>query len=261
MLRGFYTAASAMHTAEKRLNVHSNNIANVSTAGFKRDGLISGTFGEHMAVRMNMYQGMPAQDIGRGVFMNTVVGEYTDYSQGAFDFTSNPYHLAIAGDGYFVIQTPAGEFGLTRNGQFALDDEGYLILANYGRVQGESGDIMLADHRFTVWQDGLIFFEDEESGEAIEVDRLLIVMPNGVEGDFKKAEHEMFEAAAGFTQIDPEDASTVILQNTTERSNVNIADEMSSIIASQRTLQANGQIVRMYDELIDSVNQRISRAR
>ncbi|MCL2069251.1 MAG: flagellar hook-basal body protein [Oscillospiraceae bacterium] len=260
MLRGFYTAASAMHTQEKRLNVYANNIANVGTAGFKRDGLIAGTFGEHMAVRMNMYQGSPAQDIGPGVFMNTITAEYTDYSQGGPEFTGNPYHFAIMGDGYFVIQTPDGGTGLTRNGQFALDEEGYLVLSNYGRVQGEGGDILLENHRFTVSQDGMIFLEDEE-GELNEIDRLLIVMPLGDEGTFKKDENEMFVAAAGFAQVDPLDAATAVLQNSIERSNVNIADEMSLIIASQRTLRANGQILRMYDELVDNVNQRISRPR
>jgi flagellar basal body rod protein FlgG len=207
---------------------------------------------------MNMYQGVRPQEIGPGVFMNTIVDEYTNFSQGPIEFTDSPYNLAVRGNGYFVVQTADGGFGLTRNGQFSLDDAGYLVLANYGRIQGESGDIQLGNHRFTVMQDGMILLEDED-GELDEADRLLIVIPLGDENDFKKGENELFVAAAGFAQIDPDSPDTAIMQGALERSNVNIADEMAMIIASQRTLQANSQIVKMYDELAESANQRISR--
>jgi len=260
LIRGFYTAASSMHTQEKRLSVIANNLANVNTTGFRRDGVVTGTFGEYVAARMNTYQFMPAQDIGPATLMTTLVEEFTSFDQGAFEFVQNPYYMAVRGDGFFVIDIGGtGEMGLTRNGQFALDDEGFLILPNMGRVQGEGGDIQLGNHRFMVSLDGMIFLEDMETGETDEVDRILIVMPMGEREDFKKDTNEMFTAAAGFTQVDPMSRDTSVMQNALERSNVNIADEMADMIAAQRTLQASSQILRMFDDMADQGNNRISR--
>ena len=261
MVRGFYTAASGMVTQEKRLNVHANNIANVSTAGFKKDGLIQGTFGEHMATRMDVYGGETAPEIGQSMFMTTTVDEFTDVTQGAFEATESPYNAAIVGPGYFVVRDAQGRESLTRNGQFALDDEGYLVLPNYGRVQGENGDIQLGNHRFSVTLDGMIYLQDmlEADAEAEEIDRLMIVTPLGDVNDFKKDDAEMFTAAAGFRQVDPMDVATSVKQGILERSNVNIADEMSMIIAAQRSLQTCSQLVKMYDELAETANSRISR--
>ena len=262
MVRGFYTAAAGMITQEKRLNVHSNNIANVSTAGFKKDALIQGTFGEHMATRMDLYRGDEAPEIGSSLFMTTTVDEFSDFTQGALEFTENPYNTAIIGAGYFVVRDAQGNQSLTRNGQLALDDEGYLVLPNYGRIQGENGDIQLGNHRFTITADGMIYLQGDmldPTAEADEIDRILVVAPLGEIDDFKKSGTEMFTAAAGYQQIDPLDVNTSLRQGALERSNVNVADEMSMIIATQRSLQTCSQLVKMYDELAETANSRISR--
>jgi flagellar basal-body rod protein FlgG len=259
MLRGYYTAVSGMVTQEKNLNVYANNLANSTTVGFKRDGLVNGTFGEHIAVRMNAYQGQPATQIGPSVYMQTVDDEFTSFAQGTFEVTGSPYHMAIQGDGYFVIRNADGTEALTRNGQFALDDEGYLVLPGYGRVQGEGGDILLENHRFITAQDGMIYLAAEDGEEADEIDRLFIANPLGGVNDFKKGENEMFTALAGYEQVDPAEVPSVVRHQTLERSNVNVANEMSLIIATQRGLQSCSQIVKMYDEIADSANTRISR--
>ena len=258
MLRGFYTAGSGMITYQNRLNVHGNNLANVSTAGFKKDGLIAGTFGEHVAVRMNAYQGTNAAEIGRGVFITTTVDEFTDHSQGAFDSTGRSLDLSVVGPGYFVLNNAQGQF-LTRDGQFALDDEGYLVLPGYGRVQGESGDIELGTSAFLVSSDGTISVEDED-GELEEVDRFFIAMP--AEGsEIKKMHNGELFAVDAFVQLEADEDTepTRVLQGILERSNVDVAHEMSAIIATQRGFQSCSQILKMYDEMADQANTRITR--
>jgi flagellar basal-body rod protein FlgG len=259
MVRGFYTAASGIVTQEKKLNNIANNIANVSTAGYKRDGLITGTFGEHMSVRMNAYQNRRTVDIGPGVFMSTIVDDYTDYSQGAFDSTGRALDFALAGEGYFVIAGNDGQEYLTRDGQFSLDEEGFLVLPGYGRVQGVDGDIQITGAQVSVWSDGTITVgTGDPEEEAEEVGRLAIAIPDAEALPEKSG--ELF-VGADYALAEEGDTRFTVRQGIIERSNVTIANEMTEMIATQRTLQSCSQIVKMYDEMTEQANSRISRIR
>lgn len=257
MLRGYYTAASGIVTQEKRLNAYANNITNVSTAGYKKDNMVSGVFGEHLAVRMNAYQNMPHNPIGPGVFMQVIDEKYTDYSQGTFEFTQRPMDLAIQGDGFFVIGKEDGEY-LTRDGQFSLDDEGFLILPGFGRVMGENGELQIGTSSFTVDGGGYIWVyppDMEEGDEPIQLDRFLIVNPDEDTLIDKAQDSLYFSESYSAVSFD----ATRILQGNLERSNVNMAEEMTRVMASQRALQSCSQIVRMYDDLADKITQQVAR--
>lgn len=258
MLRGYYTAASGMLTQQKRLDTYANNISNASTVGYKKDEMISGVFGEHLAVRMNAYQNTPHHAIGSGVFMQVIDEKFTDFSQGAFEETQRPMDLAIQGEGYFVIGKEDGEY-LTRDGQFSLDEEGYLVLPDFGRVLGENGELQIGTSSFGVDADGNVFvmpFDAEPEDEPELLDKLLIVFPDDPE-DLDKTTDSLFGTAAGYTAVDG--ANTEILQGVLERSNVNMSEEMTRIISSQRSMQSCSQIVKMYDELADKITTQISR--
>lgn len=261
MVRGFYTAASGMISQEKRLNAIANNIANTSTAGYKRDDLVLGTFGEHLAVRMNTYNQSPLIAQGDGVFMQTVDSKYTDYVQGGFDYTSRPLDLAIQGEGFFVIRDAAGELRFTRNGQFALDEEGYLILPGYGRVQGEGGDIEIGTSSFAVGADGTVYrmptTGDAAADEPEEIDALMLAAVDDY-AELEKLPSGLF-AAENYSYLNIDASDTAVLQGTLEHSNVNITEEMTNMLASQRSLQAASQLVRMHDEMTEQANNQINR--
>lgn len=259
MFRGYYTASSGIVTQEKKLNIYANNLSNSNTSGYKKDDVVSGTFGEHLAVRMDKYQGSAANEIGRGIFMQTITAEYTDYTQGGLEETGRPMDMALLGDGYFVVTDDEGNEYLTRDGQFSLDEEGYLVLPGIGRVQGENGDILIGTSDFDVFADGRIYLHPaygEEEEEGVDLDRLLLVIP-GEDAVMKKALNGLFST----DDYGPAGAGAVprVAQKHVERSNVNVAQEMSRVIASQRGLQSCSQIVKMYDELSDQSNTRIAR--
>jgi flagellar basal-body rod protein FlgG len=257
MIRGYYTAASGIVTQEKKLNTYANNIANVSTAGYKKDNLVEGTFGEHMAVRMNAYQNRATVDIGRGVYMQTVVDEYTDHIQGAFTETGRPMDFAIQGDGFFVVADEEGNEYLTRDGQFSLDDEGYLVLPGYGRVQGDAGDIEIGTSEFQVDRNGVVSTFDED-GESTEIDRLSIALVDDYDA-MQKAANGMFVSDDYGLMGEEGNIGTAVFQGRVEASNVGMVEEMSRMLSTQRSLQSCSQIVKMYDELSDQMNTRISR--
>lgn len=255
MIRGYYTAASGLVTQEKKLNNVANNLANASTVGYKRENIVMGTFGEHLSIRRNAYQNAGYAGIGPSVYMQVVDGKYTDHAQGGFEETTRPLDMSIMGDGYFVIATPEGEELLSRDGQFSLDEEGYLILPGFGRVQGEGGDIQAGVSQIAVDQFGNIAVEDEE-GEFQQIDRLLVAIPDDP-ATLEKYDNSLF-IADGFSDAEGE-ARGAVRQYWLERSNVNMSDEMTKLLESQRALQSCSQIVKMYDEMAEQIATRISR--
>lgn len=255
MLRGFYTAASGVWTQEKRLNNVANNIANVSTVGYKQDDIVLGTFGEHMALRMNAYQNTSYRNIGPSVYMQVVDEKYTDHAQGGFEATTRPMDMSIMGEGFFVVVNGAGEEFLSRDGQFSLDDQGFLILPGFGRVQGENGDIEIGVSDFTVDTQGNVYIKDEDGVEE-QINKLIIGIPDDY-ATLAKVNNSLY-TSGGYTVAEGV-TQPMIRQFQLERSNVDMSDEMSEMLASQRALQSCSQLVKMYDEMSDQANTRITR--
>ncbi len=275
MLRGYYTAASGMASQERRLNAIANNIANATKGGYKKDDIVFSTFGEHLAVRQNRYPMAPLNRIGGGEWMVTTDDKFTSFRQGDFEFTGRPLDFCIQGEGFFVVDTEQGE-RLTRDGQFALDEEGYLILPGIGRVQGQNGDIrMLTEAEieeieddetgrsdFFVTEYGHIYLPPEEEGdEPTLVDRLTIAMPEDYAA-LEKEPNGLFFAPDGYQTLPEEGPVTgVVLQQQIEKSNVNMGEEMTRMIAAQRSLQSASQLVRMYDQMAEEGTSTLSRIR
>jgi flagellar basal body rod protein FlgG len=249
-----------MVTQEKRLNAISNNIANVSTAGYKKDGVTMSTFGEHIAVRMNAYQAARTHAIGRGEWMQVTDVSFTDFSQGGFEMTTRPMDFAIAGAGYFVIRAQDDTEYLTRDGQFSMDEEGFLVHPNFGRVMGVDGDLYIGVSDFAVGPNGEVYrMPEDEDAELEMVGRMLIAIVEDTDL-LEKGPNHMF-IADEYEIGGPNDDSYTIIQGHVERSNVNVAMEMTEMMAAQRSLQAASQILKMYDQMTEQSGQRISQIR
>ena len=117
MNRGYYYACNGMIMNQRKLDCIGNNLANMSTAGYKRDTIITNRFQEQMIL-------VKHREETSGTFAQTYVDtSYTDLGQGTFEFTESPFDVAINGDVYFNIAGYNGETMLTRNGQWELDGE------------------------------------------------------------------------------------------------------------------------------------------
>ena len=133
MFRGFYNLTSGMLSQGRRLDVVSNNITNISTAGYKADHYTDSTFQEVMLSRVGNKDKSRSQEIGQQSYILAPSELFTDYTQGGLEETGLPRDFAIDGEGYFAIDRD-GQVAYTRAGSFTLDDEGYLCLAGQGRV-------------------------------------------------------------------------------------------------------------------------------
>ena len=229
------------------MNVISNNIANSTTAGFKGQETQESTFGDHLVSRLSSLEGVTDPNIGPGSYMTVNSSEYTDYTQGSMESTGRNVDMAINGEGFFLVDTETYGPVLTRNGQFAIDADGELTLPGVGKVLNDGEDTIALDSSdFTVSTSGAITVNGEE------VDTLYVVKPS--EGATMKSVGNGAYQCDSYEQTDT--ANYAVYQGRIEKSNVNLAQEMSRLIAGQNHYNSCAQILKIYDNINNlTVNQ------
>lgn len=254
MYQGFYNLTSGMLTQNRNLNVISNNMVNLQTPGYKRDKMVSTTFQEEMLYRTGKRYKENPEPLATTSKIRTADRTYVSYEQGGFEETDGIFDVALSGEGFFVINTANGP-AYTRNGSFPVDDEGYLALNNLGRVLGTDGQpIQIDNENFTINSRGVISVvetqgDDEDGGESEttvrEMGTLQVV-------DFEDYEQLHKEDYGLYTTN--QEARNVenpsVLWKILERSNVDMMEEMTSMITSQRALQSAAQVLKMYDQML-----------
>ena len=263
MIRGWYTGASGMNAQQNRLDAISNNLANVDTAGYKRDIVVSKPFPELLIRRTNadgVYQipnGMGSADaapvigkLGLGVETNE---SYIDFTQGSFKLTNTSTDIALSGKGFYTIETPNGE-RYTRNGDFFIGKEGILETKDGYPVLGENGIIKLENDRFMVNQDGVILSEDGE-----EIDRFKVVRFDN-ERYLQKMGESLYSTndIAGPAHIAEGNERPVFIQNYSETSNVNVVNEMVQMIEVNRAYEANQKTITSEDSMMGTLWQKVA---
>lgn len=262
MVKGLYTAYTGMVNEQKRLDTLSNNLANATTNGFKKEGMTSQTFSDELAIKIKdtSYYGLPKR-LGT-MSMGVHVGEsYTDYSQGSYDETGNDTDFALDGEGFFAVSftDKAGNTSVkyTRDGAFTINTQGYLVT--------KDGDYVLNANGATNSDPGQANFIRLDPNLKVTVDELGNVYQNdqvvtrlGVVdvADYDYIEHygeNMYQLVEG-GQVAASDAK--INQGFIEMSNVNVVNEMVDMITIARAFQAGQKVVNAVDETLDkAVNQ------
>lgn len=249
MLRGLYAAYTGMLNQQNRLDVVSNNLANATTVGFKKEGATSQSFDSVFAVKINdetvNYRTRYIGNLNLGV----KIGEtYTDYNQGSFRSTDETFDLAIAGDGFFNISftNKRGEESTlyTRDGSFTLTKDGYLVTKDGDYVLGQGGPVSVpADAVITIDELGNIYAGDEL------VDSLAIT-------DFEdynyleKYGENMYIAADGARK---KESDAAVMQGYLEMSNVQVVSEMVDMITIQRAYEAAQKAETSMDGMLEKV--------
>lgn len=240
MVRGFYAAASGLLTNSRKLNVTGENISNATTSGYKSDRVVSTSFSDALVLKMDKSAAESRAGIGNisnGQALSTV---YTVYDQGNMKQTNYPYNFAIGGEGFFSVEMENGEVAYTRNGEFSLDNEGYLVTASGNRVLGENGQINTGGRDFEVTDDGAVMID------GLEIDRLAIHVPADYES-MEKLTSGLFTDTAGETA----DFTGTIKQGYLEVSNADMSDQMMEMMTNQRGFQSCSQILKMIDQTLE----------
>lgn len=253
MVRGLYTAYTGMINKQKRLDTVTNNLANASTTGFKREGLTSKSFDQMLTVKLNDLS-VPYLNEGIGkMSLGVKIGEnYTDYSQGSLKETGNTYDLALAGNGFFTISYTDKKGNTsekyTRDGEFTMDSEGYLRTLEGDYVQGEGGAIMIPveTSEVSIRDNGDIYADGEY------VDSLRIVDFEDY-NNIEKFGENLYNVVDGATETE---STAAVKQGYLEMSNINVVKEMVEMITISRAYESNQKLIQTEDDMLDkSVNQ------
>lgn len=222
MIRALYSAASGLVATSAKQDVIANNIANASTPGFKRKSVVAASFPQALKNQIaktdqqGRQAGYPYTCVDP---VNVMVEAAVDNSEGSALDTGNPLDLAIKGSGAFEIITPSGT-ATTREGRLCVDSDGDLATAA-GKLQGQSGPIKAPNGEWAVGRDGSII------SNGVAIDRIKIA--GAKDGDYS------------------------ILQGAVEGSNVNIVNEMVSMIANLRDYEANQKVITSIDQTLDKL--------
>lgn len=218
--------------AYRSMDVIANNIANVSTPGFKRE---SAKFEELVQ------QVKPTDDPGSPRSLSFVrdAGIVRDLSEGSLQSTGSPFDLAISGKGYFAVQTPGGE-RYTRNGHFTLNADGIIVTEQGEPLLGDGGPITIAvdDGDISIGPDGTV------SGKQGQIAKVRLV-------DFANERAMTKEGTSLYstTQAPLPASNAVVTQGMLEGSNVQPVVEISRMIEVMRSYQATATLASSADDM------------
>lgn len=249
MYKGFYNLASGVLTHQRNLDVIANNMVNVSTPGFKQDRYTATTFDEVLYSRVGNKDSI-GTEIGGQSYIRATSDVETDFTQGTLEPTGLPLDFAIAGEGFFAVESVEdGSVFYTRNGSFSLDEEGFLCLPGYGRVLSATGNpLQIRTDQILVDHDGVISYA--EGGTLGQ----LGVYTFANNDDLVRDQPGFFTAEGAQLSENPD-----ILQQHLERSNTDIVKQMTDMISYQRSLQSATQVMKMYDSLMNQATTDIGR--
>lgn len=255
MLKGLYVAYTGMINEQHRMDTMTNNLANASTVGYKKEGATSQSFDSVLTLRIkdaSMGNGCGHQRLGTNNPGVKIGENYTDFTQGSYRVTGNTYDLALAGSGFFAIEftNKAGETSTmyTRNGQFTLNREGYLVT--------EDGDYVLDTQNRRIRINTLL--EADISADGTIRQNGNVVARIGVT-DFEDYNYLEKYAETYYRPIEgarTKEADTEINSGYLEMANVQIVSEMVNLISITRAYESNQKIIQTYDGSLDiAVNQ------
>lgn len=251
--------ATGMLAQQLHVDVISNNIANMTTAGFKRQ---RPEF-QDLIYQNKQRPGATSSDIGTLVPSGIQVGlgvkpgsVYRIMEQGSFEVTTNEYDLAIAGRGYFQVQLPNGDTGYTRAGNFAINadgdlvtSQGYLLEPNINIPNNTLDTIINASGEVLTRLPGQTAYANQGQLQ-------LATFAN--EGGLEATGDNLFletEASGTPTTGTPnEDAFGKIEQGILENSNVDVVEEITRLITAQRAYEMNSKVIQTSDEMMSTVS-------
>lgn len=244
MDHALYVAMTGAREAMLAQSINMNNLANVSTIGFRAD--------------LSSAQSQAVEGVGLPTRVNSVVnGETSDFSSGAIIYTERELDFAINGDGWIAVQGPDGEEAYTRAGDLRLDGLGQLTTGTGLPVIGNGGPIAVPPaEKIEIGKDGTLSIR--ALGQAINalqlVDRIKLVNPN-VE-DLKKGSDGLFRLPDG--DIAPADASVNLISGALESSNVNAIGSLLNTISLARDFETHIRLIENIEEN-DSVTAQLLR--
>jgi flagellar basal-body rod protein FlgG len=259
MIRSLWIARTGLDAQQTSLDVIANNLANVSTNGFKRarpvfEDLLYQTLRQPGAQSSQSTQIPSGLQLGTGV---RPISTASIFNQGALQQTGNSLDVAINGAGFIQVLLPDGTTAYTRDGSFQKDNQGQLVTASGYPVQ-PSITIPANALSVTIGTDGVVSITQAGSTATTQVGSLQVATFINDGGLQRVGENLFLETASSGTPTPTTPGTNgagVLVQNYVETSNVNVAEELVSMIQTQRAYELNSKVVSTSDQMLARLTQ------
>lgn len=259
MLRSLHIARTGLDAHQTQLDVISNNLANVSTTGFKRGRAVFEDL-LYQVIRQPGAQSSQQTQLPSGLQLGVGVRPVATerlHTQGSLQQTGNALDVAINGRGFFQVLLPDGTTGYTRDGSFQTDSQGTLVIASGFAVQPNI--TVPADAlEITVARDGTVSVTQPGVAAPTTLGQLQLatfVNPAGLQSQGENLYAET--AASGAPQVNAPGTNGlgVLNQSFVENSNVNVAEELVNMIIAQRAYELNSRAITTSDQMLQRLTQ------
>ncbi|HBV85985.1 flagellar hook-basal body protein [Desulfosporosinus sp.] len=249
MIRGLYSSATGMIVNQKLTGSIEENLDNIRNPGYREEQRIVESFPSMLLQRMSAGDGtekVPIGGMGTGALADQLA---IKTSSGLVVETDQPTDVALVSQGFFVVQTTAGE-RYTRNGHFELDEANRLRTTAGNLVLGDNGEIGPLGPNFSIEYDGTI----RDNGEI--VDHLRIVDIQGTELQ-REGKTTLYSSAQIPVPV-PRDMIQM-RQGAIEESNVNVNDQMVKMVVAMRAYEASQRVLQIQDQALEKAVNDVGR--
>lgn len=259
MLRSLYISKTGMNSSQFRLDVVTNNLANVNTTGFKKSRAVFEDL-MYQTIRQPGSQSANNSQIPTGLMVGTgsaPVATDRIHSDGNMQNTEGSLDVAINGKGFFRVTLPDGSTGYTRDGSFKLNSEGQLVTSN-GYLLDPPITVPAGSNKLVISADGRVQVTAQGATEPTELGIIQIsdfINPQGLESIGGNLYLETAASGAPITGDPNADGRGALKQGFLEASIVNVTEELINMIQAQRSFELNSRGVKTSDEMLQRLSQ------
>jgi flagellar basal-body rod protein FlgG len=256
-----HVAKTGLSAQDTNLKVISNNLANASTVGFKKDRAIFEDLlyqtrrqpGANSSQESQLPSGL---QIGNGV---RTVATQKIFTTGDLQITEQTFDIAINGRGFFQILKPDGQTAYTRNGEFSIDSDRRIVTSEGYPLEPE---IVMPENvtTVTIGNDGTVTAVISQEPEPVELGVIELADFSNLQGLMAIGQNLFLETAASgaaVISIPGEDSTGVLKQGMLEGSNVNAVEELVDMITTQRAYEMNSKVISTADQMLSFITQQI----
>lgn len=259
MIRSLWISKTGLDAQQTQMDVISHNLANVSTAGFKRsravfEDLLYQTLRQPGAQSSQQTQLPSGLQIGTGV---RPVATERIFTQGNLQQTGNSKDLSITGEGFFSVLLPDGTTGYTRDGSFQVDNQGQLVTAS-GFVIQPAITIPANAQTISIGRDGTVSVTQQGTVASTQVGQMQLttfINPAGLESKGENLYLETGASGNAQTSTPGTNGAGVLSQGYIETSNVNVVEELVNMIQTQRAYEINSKAITTSDQMLQRLSQ------
>jgi flagellar basal-body rod protein FlgG len=261
MQSALWVSKTGLAAQDVALRTISNNLANVSTVGFKRDRVV---FEDLMYQIQEQPGGLSSQNtnlpsgiqLGVGV---RVAATQKQFTEGSLQTTGQSLDMAVEGGGFFQITLPDGNVAYTRTGAFQLDQDGQIVTAS-GYALEPNINIPTEATSVTIGVDGTVSATEQGSATPTQVGTIQLVNfvnPAGLEAMGGNLYLETASSGAAQQGTPGENGLGQVVQGALENSNVSVVEELVNMVATQRAYEMNSRVVSTADQMLQYITQNI----